>query len=352
MAIIKAGTYRFNDVLTEPSGYLSQEIDFTVRGILSLDTATNVISLVEGEAYCTEIVATNEGYGFSLAYISKDFIWFWGITAYDESYGFDIAYYNFLESGKILPETVKGYGQTITIPTDQEVSDEFYDWFKDNTECMLSGTWQLNDVILPPAVNLYVSAPFISNGVIYQRGAVITLGSYSGAVIIYSTEERYDVYEPHTVVVYADGEAKTMFEENYDITIQEGWLDDSYKTVTFAKAGFSGEWYNWFTTNANQVVEDIDYLIKLSTLSSIADSIRIKTGKTNNITPAQMPDEIMSIVGSEGTDTSDATATEDTILLGFTAYNNGAKITGTIETYEGESSKNEVIILSGEEAMF
>ena len=43
-----------------------------------------------------------------------------------------------------------------------------------------------------------------------------------------------------------------------------------------------------------------EYLIQDTTLTGIAEAIRIKTGKTGTITPAEMPDEIKSIASGGG----------------------------------------------------
>lgn len=108
MAIIKAGTYRFNDVLSAPSANLEEYFVFTSN---STDC---------------------EGFGVSLHNQDDSYALF-----YVESIS-ELSVVNIWNSGGLLASAggftgwVSEAYKTIIIPTDSEVSTEFYEWFTAN----------------------------------------------------------------------------------------------------------------------------------------------------------------------------------------------------------------------------
>lgn len=73
-----------------------------------------------------------------------------------------------------------------------------------------------------------------------------------------------------------------------------------------------------------------------SNIVAIADAVRSKTGETNDLNLGEIINGINSI-GTGGLDTSDATATSSDILFNKTAYVNGLKITGEIQSQEAKT---------------
>ena len=133
MATIKAGTYRFNDVLTQlttthpETGYNEVSLPFTYTANLGIEGYENTIftcSTIYQEPRTEEEIDSN-GVG-SLQY-----------TAVASTPDLTPLGVNYPLGGYVWNPT-DGWNfngaQTITITEDTEVSDEFYEWFKTNAK--------------------------------------------------------------------------------------------------------------------------------------------------------------------------------------------------------------------------
>lgn len=85
--------------------------------------------------------------------------------------------------------------------------------------------------------------------------------------------------------------------------------------------------------------------------SAIADAIREKTGLTDQIVADNFPAAIGQIQTGSGVDPSDATASEDDIVIGKTAYGPEGKMTGALKIAKGEITLSHAVTVSSYETI-
>ena len=245
MAIIKAGTYRFNDTISKPENILYGFITFQANDT----TFVNITNSVGSTWFLYYEEELDYG-GIKVCEVSEG-----GIATWNNDY------------------------QTIIIPNDKEVyDDDFYTWFTANatevkaTATIKAGKYRFNDELTVPSgaieQSLNYELPCLAsvNGVVADFNATCSMiVPYSEGINEATTTYLYFVLETISVNGEMFGFHTTEFEA-YVST--EGWksvtnaiygfdeelaelLTDWGRTITIpADSEVSAEFYEWFTANA------------------------------------------------------------------------------------------------------
>ena len=168
MAIIKKGTYRFNDVLSViPYDVFKKSANSTERRQILAEHGLDI----------TPVSLTLEGISVTITRISL-------ANAFGDMYtdGEPTVFYeeivvNIDVSGQSVEagfDAYKAASQTVTIPKDSEVSAEFAVWFAENTKRIIkAGTYRFNDVLerirVARSLNFYIPFSFALN----DNGSII-----------------------------------------------------------------------------------------------------------------------------------------------------------------------------------
>jgi hypothetical protein len=255
MATIKAGTYRFHDVPTKASFYNEAHFDF------------HTVAIVNGESYklyCKTIYQdVNEPYDTaSLQYIAVS-----SVPDLSEL-GFTFPFGRYVYDGSTKEWRTDLYGegiQTITIPEDTDVSDEFGTWFAENAKPCISGVWKLKN---------FEDINFPTDNISQDVDFTITCGSALGMdVTLYCS--RYfvpsSVHKEIDILIESSNPDLSDYGMTYPnvtiISTVSGWRNEDFgltsdpDTLDFGTElqPVSAEFYEWLTANAVQPVATVTY---------------------------------------------------------------------------------------------
>lgn len=301
--LIKAGTYRFNDVLT-----MAEEV------FAELHSASNGLDIFEiqgetdGELFVLNYYCLNGNINEqNLVYVSM------GMGVYADGWQ-DEAY------------------KTIIIPTDQEVSAEFYEWFTANAveQKQISGKWKFNERLSYPAADIRETVSFSDHK-----------GTYVGLVFQLVGSMTY-IIDDHAVRAKYNAHSGGFGEEEESRNIDFG---TEPQTV-------SAEFYKWFTANAVSI--DAEEEPPIATIQYNGSTIsNLFGGQTATLKckGMKMEDdvvvEVAEVIGGGGSGGGDAnivplTVTENGVY--DTYYEIGTEVWDSNTEYAGSVTVNGITL--------
>lgn len=226
--LIKAGTYRFNDVLTAPVGGVACQLRF-LTNFMGYDGVL-----------CTEMqVGEYPELGFYVVSAPEELLEI--VHAYGMALPTNIWVYSDGWNG------FYGNGvKTVTIAEEQEVSDEFYAWFTANAVAQkeISGKWKFNEVLTyagynEVAVN-FTAAVSSGDGAIIGQCDFLTYGYNLNLRVVSSDPDLSAMGFPLPLLL-------SVYNPEEDIP----WLYDvNYIDFGAEPQSVSADFYNWLTENA------------------------------------------------------------------------------------------------------
>lgn len=264
MAKIKAGTYRFNDVLTATDVELNANLNFTVE--------VSAYGMYEGVAHCDNITVTAEMHNPDMPYR------YWYNTMHYnvvdlvppfeylstpvELLMYQTTYYDGEISGIWETDTYSEGIKTITVPYDQDVSAEFAEWFSANAVAdgvQISGVWKFKDVLIFPTES------DINQDVNYNIHLVILEWGIDTTATFKSIKVSKVDGRPTDIMCWLTDDLATVFDtEGVQIYSEGSWnvyLGEHTQTIDFGTEPqtVSAEFYAWLTENATQPAATIIY---------------------------------------------------------------------------------------------
>lgn len=279
---IPAGTYRFADVLSAPSADLDQAINFQTSPQIDFENGELLDGYNVGTVIC--VTPSSRGWGYDgetmLLYLFSSGL----VPVYADTEGFNC----FAVVANL--DTLAGYGQTITLPTDQEVSTEFYEWFTANAEPVaeesytVSGKWKFHDDLSSPVggidmVSAEVNFSVVPGLIVNETDGSLTANYDSvancGYISAVSNGDFLNGDYSSCTVDFAfldfDGGTLTVYNEplsRYWNALYDGFTAEGL-TVSEDLKGYgqtldfgtepqtvSEEFYTWFVANADPVTDD------------------------------------------------------------------------------------------------
>lgn len=240
-----SGTWRFNDVLTFPPSDYGKgfQFNFSCEAEIQGERYTVFCNSVSLE-HLTDNPFYFEWTSYAISGIGE---YVDQITVYSSENGWSEHY-----GGSIL--------QTITFTEEQEVSDEFYEWFTANAapQKQISGKWTFKDVLSAPSAAVDQELNFIVNTHIPSASVDVAFECSEIELRVTSTFDMYYYVQTSSVDLSALG---VTFPHNFAMYV-DGWVSASYgegiKTIDLGTEPqtVSPEFYAWFTANAVRTDSD------------------------------------------------------------------------------------------------